>query len=72
MKNSKVWLIVLLVVLVAIIVVLGVGYYKKLTENNQNPIVTMNIKDYGTIKMELYPDIAPETVANIIKLAQNG
>ena len=72
MKNSKTWLIVLLVVLVAVGVVLGVGYYKKLTENKQNPIVTMNIKDYGTVKMELYPEIAPQTVANFIKLAQNG
>ena len=72
MKNSKTWLIVLLVVLVIVGVVLGFGYYKKLTENKQNPIVTMNIKDYGTIKMELYPDIAPQTVANFVKLAQNG
>jgi len=72
MKNSKVWLIVLLVVLVAIGAILGIGYYKKLTENKQNPVVTMNIKDYGTVKMELYPDIAPNTVANFIKLAQNG
>lgn len=72
MKSSKTWLIVLLIALLVIGVVLGFGYYKKLTENKQNPIVTMNIKDYGTIKIELYPDIAPDTVANFIKLAQNG
>ena len=58
MKNSRTWLIVLLVALLVVAVILGIGYYKKLTENKQNPIVTMNIKDYGTIKMELYPDIA--------------
>ena len=72
MKNSRTWLIVLLVALLVVAVILGIGYYKKLTENKQNPIVTMNIKDYGTIKIELYPDIAPNTVANFIKLAQNG
>ena len=72
MKNSKIWLIIVLVVLLIIGAVLGFGYYQKLTENKQNPVVTMNIKDYGTIKIELYPDMAPNTVANFIKLAQNG
>ena len=32
----------------------------------------MEIKDYGTIKLELYPDKAPNTVANFVKLANNG
>lgn len=36
---------------------------------NKNPIVTFNIKDYGTIKAELYPEIAPESVNNFITLA---
>ena len=26
------------------------------------------VKDYGTIKIELYPDEAPNTVKNFIKL----
>lgn len=72
MKNSKIWLIIILIALLVVGVVLGIGYYKKITENKQNPVVTMNIKDYGTIKIELYPDMAPNTVANFIKLAQNG
>ena len=72
MKNQKLWLIILLVVLLVIGVAIGIGYYKKVTEERQNPVVTMSIKDYGTIKMELYPEIAPNTVANFIKLAQNG
>ena len=29
-------------------------------------------ENYGTIKVELYPDKAPETVANFINLANNG
>ncbi len=37
-----------------------------------NPIVTMNIKDYGTIKIELYPKYAPNTVANFVNLVEEG
>lgn len=38
----------------------------------ENPIVTMTIADYGEIKMELYPKIAPNTVANFVNLIQDG
>ncbi len=38
----------------------------------QNPIVTMEIKDRGTIKIELYPEIAPNTVNNFISLVNKG
>lgn len=37
-------------------------------EEVENPIVTMKVKDYGTVKIELYPDIAPNTVKNFISL----
>jgi len=37
-----------------------------------NPIVTITIKDLGDIKAELYPEIAPITVENFIKLASQG
>lgn len=33
-----------------------------------NPVVTMKIKDYGTVKIELYPEVAPNTVKNFISL----
>ena len=38
----------------------------------QNPIVSIEMEDGGTIKLELYPDIAPNTVANFISLSKNG
>ncbi len=38
----------------------------------KNPVVTLEIKDLGRIKMELYPQIAPETVENFISLVNNG
>ena len=34
----------------------------KKTETVNNPIATMEIEDYGTVKIELYPDVAPNTV----------
>lgn len=37
----------------------------------KNPIVTMEVKDFGTIKLELYPEMAPDTVANFIALANS-
>ena len=37
-----------------------------------NPVVTMVIKDYGTITLELYPDKAPNTVNNFVTLANSG
>ena len=38
----------------------------------ENPIVTMEIEDYGTIKIELYPEYAPNTVANFVSLIESG
>ena len=41
-------------------------------KKDSNPIVTMEIENYGTVKMELYPDMAPNTVKNFITLVNNG
>lgn len=71
MKKNIIWIIALIL----IIVMLGglcFGYYKKATMKVENPIVTMEVENFGTIKLELYPDLAPETVNNFIKLANNG
>ena len=38
----------------------------------ENPIVTMEVEDFGTIKIELYPDLAPQTVSNFVTLANRG
>lgn len=35
-------------------------------------IATMEIEGYGTIKLELYPDKAPESVRNFVYLARQG
>lgn len=71
-KISKICWIIALIILVVIIGMLVLGYYKKETIKIGNPIVTMEIDNYGTIKLELYPDLAPETIKNFITLANNG
>ena len=40
--------------------------------DKENPIATLKIKDYGTVIIELYNDVAPNTVANFISLANKG
>lgn len=37
-----------------------------------NPVIRIAVKDYGTMTAELYPAKAPKTVANFVKLAENG
>jgi len=37
-----------------------------------NPIITIQMKNGGTMKAELYPEIAPETVKNFVDLASKG
>ena len=41
-------------------------------EGNRNPLVVMQVKDFGTIQMELYPDKAPNTVNSFISLINKG
>lgn len=38
------------------------------TELQQNPIVTIEMENGNTIKLELYPSVAPETVENFVTL----
>jgi peptidyl-prolyl cis-trans isomerase B (cyclophilin B) len=37
-----------------------------------NPIIKINVRDFGTMTAELYPEKAPKTVANFVKLAESG
>ncbi len=74
-NKGKMSIVITCIALILLLVMLGglcFGYYKKQTLNIENPVVTMEVEKYGTIKIELYPDIAPETVKNFINLANNG
>jgi len=39
---------------------------------DNHPVVTLKIKDRGDVKIELYPETAPNTAANFISLVQKG
>ena len=41
-------------------------------EIEEKPIATMKVKGFGTIKIELYPEKAPQTVNNFIHLSNKG
>lgn len=69
---KKTIIIIVCIILAIAIILLGYGYARKMTEEVKNPIVTMEIADYGTIKVELYPDVAPNTVTNFVNLVQDG
>ena len=40
--------------------------------DKSHPIATITMKDGGVIQLELYPEIAPESVKNFISLANSG
>lgn len=87
MKN-KMWLVGLFVILCLGVVgcgkepreeqLLGIDYKQSGNEvslkayDTKNPVVAMYVKGYGSIVMELYPDIAPNTVNNFISLVKSG
>ena len=74
MKNKikKILPIILIVILVATCIFLIIQYIRALTQEIKNPILTLEIENYGNVKIELYPEYAPNTVKNIIKLTENG
>ena len=56
---------------------LGISYNVEGNETNlkydtENPVVAMYIEKYGSIVMELYPEVAPNTVNNFISLVKSG
>ncbi|MBR2704994.1 MAG: peptidylprolyl isomerase [Clostridia bacterium] len=74
--KSKVLLVAVILLVAAAIAWVCYGIFK----GKQNPVVTMVVsyKDSegndktGTVKIELYPEAAPESVNNFIALANNG
>lgn len=67
---------ILAVLLIAVTLVGCKSTPKEVTPSVQEPenlpVVTMEIKDFGTIQAELYPHIAPNTVNNFISLINKG
>ena len=48
------------------------GNEAKLNYDTENPLVAMQIENYGAIVIELYPEYAPNTVNNFITLVKEG
>lgn len=74
MKNKlkKILPIILIIILISTSMILIIQYIRALTQEVKNPILTLEIENYGNVKIELYPEYAPNTVKNIIKLTENG
>lgn len=74
--KSKIILIAVILAVAVLIAYICYGFIN----NNKNPMVTMDIsyvdaegnRKTGTVKIELDPEVAPETVANFVNLANNG
>ena len=49
-----------------------VGNVTTLNYQTENPVVALYIRNYGSVVIELYPDIAPNTVNNFISLVKSG
>lgn len=73
--GKKLQIVLWLIVTILVVGMLG-GIVYQLTrvvrEENIHPEVTFEIENYGKVKMELYPEYAPNTVKNIIRLVENG
>lgn len=48
------------------------GNLSSLKYDSENPIVAMYIENYGSIVIELFPAVAPNTVNNFISLVEKG
>lgn len=48
------------------------GNIAELKYDKENPVVAIYIEKYGSVVLELYPDVAPNTVNNFISLTKAG
>lgn len=69
---GSVVLVAIIIALLGVNVVLIKGRVSAENQEIKNPVLSLEIANYGTVKIELYPDYAPNTVKNIVALANNG
>lgn len=78
--HKRTWWIIAIVFLLTSIVLIGCQSKDTDEADDQNeegngsgePVVTITMEDGEEIQIELYPDIAPNTVNNFISLVENG
>lgn len=70
--HNKIWILLLLL---TVLMMSGCGKEEKPESKNmqveKNPIVTIEMEGGGTIKVELEPNVAPNTVANFVSLVED-
>lgn len=72
MKNKTkliIWIIVAILA-IALCGALTCNIVIAKTHKVQNPVATFEVENYGNIKIELYPEYAPNTVSNFVNLIQ--
>ena len=72
---KKIQIVIWIIIAVIAFLALGGLVYnlaRAVHEEPVHPVVTFEIMNLGTIKMELYQEYAPNTVANIIRLVEEG
>ena len=67
-KTQLIIWIILAVLALALCTFLCVNIIMAKTHEVKNPVATFEIENYGTVKIELYPEYAPNTVTNFINL----
>lgn len=61
----------ILLMLLCLLPIAGCGKKEEVKNNEQMPIATIEVENYGTMKFELYPDVK-QTTNNFIYLANQG
>lgn len=73
--KEKVKLVIYVIIAIILITLIGRIIYNGVIAKNSestNPVATFELQDYGAIKIELYPEYAPNTVSNFIALIEAG
>lgn len=73
--GKKLKIVLWSIIVIGIITLIGLNVYSLVMAKTQevvHPEVSFEVENYGTIKMELYPEYAPNTVTNFIKLVEKG
>lgn len=71
-KFGRILLILIVIALILAIAFITVNFAMSKVNKKANPLVKIEFEGYGTVEIELYPDMAPNTVKNFIRLAQRG
>ena len=71
-KTKLIIWIILAVLALALCTFVCVNIVVAKTHEVKNPVATFELENYGTVKMELYPEYAPNTVSNFINLINKG